>query len=81
MSPEVEHFVDILPEPCVLLTAGGSIVHANAAAAELIGADRNDLAGKSFRDFLSERFAQFDEYLKFCARSRQFFHHARWHGE
>jgi signal transduction histidine kinase/ActR/RegA family two-component response regulator len=68
---EIDHFVEILPEPCFLLSARGKIVLANAAAAELTRISRKDLAGKAFKELLSDHCERFDEYLKYCARSRQ----------
>jgi signal transduction histidine kinase/ActR/RegA family two-component response regulator len=70
MPPEIQHFVEILPEPCFLLTAGGKIILANAAAAELTHIDRKLLIGKYFKELLGERPEKFTDYLKYCARSR-----------
>ena len=71
MLAEVKHFVDILPEPSFLLTAAGDICFANAAAAELTGLDRNSLVGVSLKTLAHDRPEKVDEYLKYCARSRQ----------
>jgi signal transduction histidine kinase/ActR/RegA family two-component response regulator len=71
MLPELKHFVQILPEPCFLLTAKGNIVLANTAAAELTHINHAELPGKPFTGLLQDRHDQFTDYLKYCARSRQ----------
>jgi signal transduction histidine kinase/CheY-like chemotaxis protein len=71
MQPEVQHFVEVLPEPSFIMTAAGEIRFANAAAAEFTGIDRKSLITKSLKELVSDPPEKIDDYLRLCARSRQ----------
>ena len=71
MLREIQHFVEMLPEPCFLLTASGEILLANAAAAELTGMARKGLAGQPLLALVNDPPEKISDYLKFCARSLQ----------
>jgi PAS domain-containing protein len=64
-------FIQILPEPCYLLTPGGEILGVNGAAARLSGVAPGELKGRSLASLLLGPPDKLQQYLSLCARSRQ----------
>lgn len=65
-------FIQLLPEP-LLLVGGDSVIHAaNRAAAALLEAAPDQLAGQALDAVVATPGDQLQHYLDTCARSRQF---------
>ena len=64
-------FIQVLPEPCYLLTASGEILAANGAATRLSGLAPSELIGRSLGTLLLGSPEKLQQYLSLCSRSRQ----------
>lgn len=72
MIPEAFHeFVQVLPEPVVLLDHDGCILSANAPLAQLLGRPVRALTEQPFHTFLSDPPEMVRAYLGRCSRSRE----------
>ena len=61
---------NLLPEPMLLVTAGGEIVAVNCRAQERLGAD-GSLRGRRLQDLADGDSTSVSEYLRLCARGSQ----------
>jgi PAS domain S-box-containing protein len=64
-------FIQVLPEPCYLLTPSGEILAANGAASRLSGLAPHELIGRSLASLLLGPSEKAQQYLSLCSRSRQ----------
>jgi signal transduction histidine kinase len=64
-------FIQVLPEPCYLLTPSGEILAANGAASRLSGLALHELIGRSLASLLLGPSEKAQQYLSLCSRSRQ----------
>ena len=64
-------FIQVLPEPCYLLTPSGEILAANGAASRLSGLPQGELIGRSLASLLLGPSEKLQQYLSLCSRSRQ----------
>ena len=64
-------FIQVLPEPCYLLTPSGEILAANGAATRLSGLAPSELIGRSLASLLLGPSEKLQQYLSLCSRSRQ----------
>ncbi len=71
MDDTLVQFLDVLPEPSLLVRGTGEIVNANSAVGELTGLSPASLAGKPMADLVTEGAVRLSEYLRLCSRSRQ----------
>ena len=68
MHPEIQHLVEILPEPSFLLTAAGRIVFGNTAASQLLGLQKSALEGKTLQSVAQNSADKVESYLRVCSR-------------
>lgn len=73
MTPEAffAAATDLFDDPALLVTADGALRSGNAAAAQLLGAPAEGLAGRALTDFVAAPAGELAAYLRACARSGQ----------
>ena len=71
VPPEVRDFADVLPEPSLLLSLDGRVLHGNRAAARLFGSGRSDLVGSTLPELTVDQDEKLPRYLRLCARTKQ----------
>jgi PAS domain-containing protein len=62
---------DLLPEPTLLVSGGGTILAANRATWDRLGVSPDALRGRLLAESVTEPAAEVDKYLRACCRSRQ----------
>ncbi|MDY7051158.1 ATP-binding protein [Limnospira fusiformis] len=73
MTPEqFLEVASVLPEPLILATVSGDILAANRPVAKLLNCRSKDLRGKNLLEIVENPHDSVLEYLKTCARNRQF---------
>jgi len=63
---------DLLPEPTLLVSGGGTVIAANCATRDRLGISPDTLRDRPITEFVTEPVAEVHKYLKACCRSRQF---------
>ena len=72
MTPETFlQLSDLLPEPTLLVSAGGTVLAANRATGERLGVSPDALRGRPLSDAVTEPPDDVAKYLRACSRSRQ----------
>jgi signal transduction histidine kinase/CheY-like chemotaxis protein len=71
LEPVLSEFVAILPEPSYLISASGTVLFANRAAAELSSRPDATITGTSLHALVDAPPEHVNRYLALCARSRQ----------
>ncbi|WP_257462588.1 hybrid sensor histidine kinase/response regulator [Archangium lipolyticum] len=65
------HLVRLLPEPLLLVTAGGRVVDSSPSARELLGLQASMLHGRPLAEFTEEAPERVGDYLRICARTTE----------
>ncbi|MCK7593032.1 PAS domain S-box protein [Pseudomarimonas salicorniae] len=71
MEPSLLAFVDLLPEPTLLVSVDGTVLASNRACAESLDLDSAGCRGRALAELVAEPADEVDHFLKLCARSRQ----------
>jgi nitrogen-specific signal transduction histidine kinase len=70
ISPELTELISGLPEPMLLLRAGGILVAGNAAALQMLQCSAREVVGVSLQALVEDSPAKVDNFLKACTRTR-----------
>ena len=62
-------WVNLLPDPCLVLSVDGRVLAVNRAGSQALGTSPTDWVGRAFEELVEEPKAELDEYFRTCTRS------------